>query len=308
MNKLIPFRHLAMAFFSCLLAASCSDLTDDATTLPEGKYPMTFTAQVDGLTVSRATTDADGKTSWGADDPVAISMDGGTNHKEYKISNASTGAMAPNDEVNTLYWSKTQETLAAWHPVSCIVGTNTGNSEVNITDQNTSFETLENVLYAPAQDYTYSSGNPVAFSFRHALAKVKVTLQNGDGIEDSDLSTATVTFTGYATGSLGYNGMTGTDGSNGNITPKTETSGTTTYTALLIPQQMQSQQFIKVTIGMNGDARDYYYTPTDINLEAGKQYSYTITVKKEGLTVAAGISASWTDSDLGTPEATEKQD
>lgn len=300
MNKSNPFRHLAVAGILCLLAASCSDVTDDGTTLPDGTYPMSFTASVDGLTATRATTDADGKTSWQENDLVAISMDGGVNHKEYKISNANTGAMVPNGDGNTLYWSKRQETLAAWHPVSCTVGSNTGSGEVDITDQHSGFGTLENILHAPAQDYTYSSSNPVAFVFRHALAKVKVTLKKGDGIEESDLSNATVTFTGYTAGSLGYGGMTGSGDGNGDITPKTETPGgsATTYTALVIPQQMQGKKFIKVTIGVGGAARDYFYTPTgndDANLEAGKQYTYTITVKKTGLQVES-VTASWNDS------------
>ena len=304
-NKSNPFRHLAVAVFACLMAASCSDVTDDGTALPDGKYPMTFTASVDGLSVpnpaSRATTDADGKTSWTVDDPVAISMDGGANHKVYKISDAGTGAMVADGEANTLYWQRSNETktLAAWYPVSCTIG-NGGGSEVSITDQRSGFGTLENILHAPAQDYTYSNGGSVAFTFRHALAKVKVALKKGDGIEESDLSNATVTFTGYTAGSLGYDGMTGSEGSNGEITPKTETSsgGAVTYTALVIPQQMQGKKFIKVTITMNGVERDYYYTPagsTDANLEGGKQYNYTITVKKTGLQVES-VTASWNDN------------
>lgn len=303
-NKSNPFRHLAVAVFACLMAASCSDVTDDGTALPDGKYPMTFTASVDGLSApnpaSRATTDADGKTSWQENDPVAISMDGGANHKVYKISDAGTGAMVADGEANTLYWQRSNETktLAAWYPVSCTIG-NGGGSEVSITDQRSGFGTLENVLHAPAQDYTYSNGGSVAFTFRHALAKVKVALKKGDGIEESDLSNATVRLTGYTAGSLGYDGMTGS-GSNGDITPKTETAsgGAATYTALVIPQQMQGEKFIKVTITMNGVERDYYYTPagsTDANLEGGKQYAYTITVKKTGLQVES-VTASWNDS------------
>ena len=300
MNKSNPFRHLAVAVFACLMAASCSDVTDDGTALPDGKYPMTFTASVDGLSApnpaSRATTDADGKTTWQTDDPVAISMDGGANHKVHKISDAGTGAMIPDGE--TLYWSKQQETLAAWYPVNYIIG-NGGGSEVSITDQSSGFVTLENALHAPAQEYTYSSGGSVAFTFRHALAKVKVALKKGEGITDNDLSGATVTFMGYTAGSLGYDGMTGSEGSNGDISPKVETpadGGAATYTALVIPQQMQGKKFIKVTIGTGNAARDYFYTPTgndDANLEAGKQYTYTITVKKTGLEVAVASIPAW---------------
>ena len=296
-KRQLSARLLAAALTICLYG--CSGEITDGNTLPAGKYPMTFTAAVDGLMQTRATTTG-GTTSWQENDLVAICMDGGTNHKQYKITDASIGAMSPNDEANTLYWSKTQETLAAWYPVSCTIG----RSKVNITDQSSGFGTLENILHAPAKGYTFSSGGAVAFTFRHALAKVKVTLQKGEGITDSDLSGATVRLMGYTAGSLGYDGMTGSD-SNGEITPHTETpagggsSIPATYTALLIPQQMQNQKFIKITVGTDGAARDYYYTPTgtnDANLEAGNQYTYTITVKKTGLEVqVTGNGVSWDD-------------
>ena len=304
MNKSNPFRHLAVAVFACLMAASCSDVTDDGTALPPGTHPMTFTASVDGLSVpnpaSRATTDVNGQTTWQTDDPIAISMDGGASHKVYKISDAGTGAMVADGEANTLYWQKSDETktLAAWYPVNYIIG-NGGDSEVSITDQRSGFGTLENILHAPAQDYTYSNGGSVAFTFRHALAKVKVALKKGDGIEESDLSNATVRLTGYTAGSLGYDGMTGSEGSNADISPKAETpagGGAPAYIALVIPQQMQGKKFIKVTIGAGDAARDYFYTPTnstDARLEAGKQYNYTITVKKTGLEVAVVPAPAW---------------
>lgn len=290
-------QNVAMACFLALLSASCSDVTNDDI-LPDGKYPMTFTAAVDGMAVSRATTAADGKTSWQENDLVAISKDGGTGYKEYKITEVSGGAMSP--VADALYWNQTTETLGAWHPVSCIIGNGGSSGEVNITDQSGGFGTLENILYAPAANYTYSSGSPVDFTFRHALAKVSVMLQKESGktdFTDEEISDAEVTFMGYTAGSLGYDGLAG-DGENGEIKPKKETTdGTTTYTALLVPQQMQNVKFIKVTIGTGAAARDYYYTPAgdnDANLTAGKQYTYNITVKKEGLQVES-VSASWDD-------------
>ncbi len=306
MNKNIKKRGagLWLVCVAGVLLAGCGDDTDSENRLPEGKYPMTFTAAVDGLAVSRATTGTDGKTSWVADDLVAISKDGGTSHKEYKITNASSGAMQPNNSGgvdNTLYWSKTEETLAAWHPATCTIGS--GSGEVSITNQSSDFGTLENILYAPAASYTYSSSGSVAFTFRHALAKVNVTLQKESGksdFTDTEISDASVTFMGYTAGTLGYGGMTGS-GNNGEIVSKKETpgGGTATYTALLIPQQMQNEKFIKVTIGTDAAARDYYYIPTDNKLEAGKQYDYTITVKKTGLEVTVtGNGTSWTDESI----------
>lgn len=299
-KRQLSARLLAAALTICLYG--CSGEITDGNTLPAGKYPMTFTAAVDGLMQTRATTTG-GTTSWQENDLVAICMDGGTNHKQYKITDACIGAMSPNDEANTLYWSKTQETLAAWYPVSCTIGSNTDGNEVSITDQSSGFGMLENILHAPAKDYTFNNNSPVAFHFRHALAKVKVTLKKGEGMEGSDLSNATIRFMGYTEGTLGYGGMTGS-GSNGEITPHTETSvgggnsTPTTYTALVIPQQMQGEKFIQVTVGTDDAARDYFYIPTgtnDANLEAGKQYTYTITVKKTGLQVES-VTASWNDN------------
>ncbi|MFV0580672.1 MAG: fimbrillin family protein [Parabacteroides gordonii] len=283
MNKLIPFRHLAIAFFSCLLAASCS-IDDDTAALPDGKYPMTFTAQVDGLNVTRAT----GKDTWTGNDKIAVSIDGGSNHKTYKITNTTTGAMSPDDAANTLYWQKNRgQRIQAWFPVS---------ATATISDQSSGFSSYDYLVSDGTYNYTASG---VKLPFTHAMAKVKYTLQKGDGISDSDLSSAAVQIYGYTEVSFTNGTLSGN--TEGWITPHADRE------ALVVPLQLQRQQFIKVTIGINDAARDYYYTPTDINLEAGKQYSYTITVKKEGL-VVEGISASWTDSDLGTPEATEKKD
>lgn len=305
MNKLITFRNSVLAGMLCLVAASCSDVTDNDI-LPDGKYPMTFTAAVDGMAVSRAVT-ANGTTSWEVNDLVAISKNGGTSHKAYKITDAANGAMSPNDVADALYWNQTTETLGAWHPVSCTIGNGGGSDEVDIIDQSGGFGELENILYAPAANYTYSSGGPVTFTFRHALAKVSVTLRKESGkndFTDEEIFGAEVTFMGYTAGSLGYEGLAG-DGENGEIKPKKETAdGTTTYTALLVPQQMQNVKFIKVTIGAGAAARDYYYTPAgdnDANLTAGKQYTYNITVKKEGLQVES-VSASW-DGETSEEEA-----
>lgn len=319
-SKFITFRHLVAVGFLCLVSASCSDGMDgdSGDRLPDGRYPMTFTAAVDGLTATRVAKDNNGKTIWSENDLVAISMDGGQSHKVYKITDAGTGAMSPNNTVgsdaNTLYWSKTTENIAAWYPVTCTIGS--GEGEVSIADQSSGFGTLENILHAPGDEYLYSNNSgskgSVAFTFRHALAKVKVTLKKEDGksdFTDDEISNATVAFMGYTAGTLGYGGMarTGKD-ENKAIQSKKEVvtpsdgsgTSTTTYTALLIPQQMEKKQFIKVTIGTD----DYYYTPTnstDANLEAGKAYSYTITVKKEGLTVQANFyEITWGDDGTGS--------
>lgn len=279
MNKLIPFRHLAIAFFSCLLAASCST-DDDTAALPDGKYPMTFTAQVDGLVATRATSD----NSWEGNEEVAIQI--GNEIKKYTA--ASDGNLTVTSD-DPFYWQSTNDiTVNAWYPYSAEKPAADALTVKADQSQDNNYQASDH-LEATAATVTFNT--PAALAFKHRTVKVIVTLQAGEGV--SGVISATVKFLNQTQVESGTEVIPNT----------TVTSGA--YTALLIPKRIQDQQFIKVTIGMNGDARDYYYTPTDINLEAGKQYSYTITVKKEGL-VVEGISASWTDSDLGSPEATEK--
>ena len=270
-----------------LLAASlatalcgCSGEITDVNTLPAGKYPMTFTAQVDGLTATRATSD----NSWTENEEVAIQI--GDEIKKYTA--ASDGNLTVTSD-DPFYWQNTNDiTVNAWYPYS---ETKPAVEALKVkADQsdNTNYQASD-YLETDAVDVAFN--NLVVLTFKHRTAKVIVTLQAGDGV--TDVIGATVKFLNQTQVESGTEVIPNTT-----VTPDA-------YTALLIPIRIQKKQFIKVTIGMNSDARDYYYTPTDINLEAGKQYSYTITVKKEGL-VVEGISVSWTDSDLGSSEATEE--
>lgn len=272
-----------------LLAASlatalcgCSGEITDGNTLPAGKYPMTFTPQVDGLTATRATSD----NSWTGNEEVAIQV--GDAIKKYTAAPGGNLMVASDDP---FYWQNTNDiTVNAWYPYSA---KKPAAAELKVKADQSQGDGYQASDYLEATAATVTFNAPAVLAFKHRTAKVIVTLQKGEGV--ADVSGATVKFLN----------QTGVDGDGTEVIPNTTvTSGA--YTALLIPIRIQSQQFIQVTIGTSDDARDYYYTPTDINLEAGKQYSYTITVKKEGLTVAADTSVSWIESDLGSPEATEE--
>lgn len=259
-----------LAGMLCLVAASCSDEGDTDNRLPEGKYPMTFATAVEGTTVTRATAD----NTWTGGEEVAIRIGGET--KKYQV--AAGGNLSIAGGATPFYWQNTDDiTVNAWYPYNG--GTKPADDALRVkADQNQDND-------YQASDYLEAVNATVAFSsprltFTHRTAKVAVTLVAGAGV--GDVSTATVTFLNQS----------GVEGDGNEVTPKTETkSGATTYTALLVPQQMQGKQFIKVALG----GHDYYYTPAgdnDANLTAGKRYTYNITVKKEGLQVES-VSASW---------------
>lgn len=273
-----------------LLAASlatalcgCSGEITDGNTLPEGKYPMTFTAQVDGLVATRAT----GKDAWTQNDEIAVSIGGSSDSKTYKITDTSTGEMKPSDPADTYYWKTSGEelTILAWYPAA-------GASNVNISDQSgglASFDYLKAEATAK-----FSANGAVSLPFKHQMAKVTYILNAGNGI--TDVTKATVSIYGNTTASFTKGEVTGSG--SGWITPHADRE------ALVVPQDMSGKQFIRVTIS----GREYFYTPGvgDANLEAGKQYTYTITVKKTGLEVTVtGNGVSWTDVSItDTPNTT----
>ncbi len=273
MNKLITFRNSVLAGMLCLVAVSCSDESDTDNRLPEGKYPMTFATAVGGATATRATAEG----NWTGGEEVAIQIDGET--KKYQA--AAGGNLSIATGADPFYWQNTNDiTVNAWYPYN----------DGTIPDLKVKANQNEGNNYQ-ASDYLEAMNATVTFSdpqlhFTHRTAKVTVTLVAGNGV--GDVSGAVVTFLNQY----------GVDYGN-EVTPKTETeSGATTYTALLVPQQMQGKQFIKVALG----GYDYFYTPTgenDADLRKGKLHTYKITVAKTGLTVTSSSVSPWTGDKEG---------
>lgn len=287
MDRLMAFRIFVTAICCVTFGACNNDVTDNDNRLPDGKYPMVFTAAVDGLTQTRTT----GKDSWTGNEEIAVSIDGGTSSMTYQITNASTGAMSPKDAGSTFYWQNSRQRILAWFPVSA--------TDVNIKDQSSGdFSSYDYLVSDGIHDYNASG---VKLSFKHVMAKVKVILKAGEGISDDDFLSAAIAVKGYTLASLAKGKLTGRY--DGNEDDNWITPASADKEILVVPQQMQSKEFIKVTI----DGIDYFYTPTkenDANLKGGNVYTYTITVKKTGLEVTTGVSASWDDTDLGESNAT----
>lgn len=302
---------MAAVCTACCAAAltACSDDTNDAGRLPAGQYPITLTATVEGQTVTRATSD----NTWAGTEEVALQVGGEV--KKYTV--AADGALtADNNDVQ--YWTAKTMTVQAWHSPQGYSATRPTEFTVK-ADQNTNngegFQQSD-LLYT-SQSITYNANtnasNPPQLTFRHLPVKVVVNLKadTQNGVTEADVTNATVTLVNQAltSGAITYNGNTGAasvaQAAAGNvITPKVNALAASGYhktvQALLVPQQMQGKQFVKITIGSS----IYYYTPKndDANLEHGKQYTYNITVKKEKLEVTASSSVSWAD-DVTTEDA-----
>lgn len=290
---------LCIACLTGILAAGCTEETDSDKRLPDGKYPMTFTAAVDGLTVTRTTTE----NSWEGREEVAVQI--GNTVKKYMVS-ADKKTLSSSDP---FYWEKSDElkNVTAWHSATY---SDTRPEKFTVQqDQNSGTGYQQSDMLYAIESVSYSGGSPASLEFKHLPAKVVVNLKadTQNGITEDEVKNATVTLVSQAltSGAItvdeeGKNctveqAARGSEGITPQKSGQTASGYQQTVQALVVPQQMKDMKFIKVTIGTGAAARDYYYTPTtevDGNLETGKCYQYSITVKKEGLQVES-VSASW---------------
>lgn len=299
---------LCIACLTGIMAAGCTEETDSDKHLPDGKYPMAFTAAVDGLTVTRAGT-ADGE--WTTTDRIAVQVS--DEIKIYAPSNNGNNVTLTSDD--PFYWQRNNETktVSAWYCGDGSTASEGGNVEKVPTSWSVQSNQEEkgyqksDFLYAAPKDISFSDTDK-SLAFTHQTARVVINIKKAEAAMEADVISSVVigyennlalsgTYTapteGNATDTWNTSG-----GTMGTITPKDITaSGSSdilkTYAALVIPQNMSEQKFIAVSLR---DGNTYYYTPqgTDADLKSGTQYTYNITVKHDRLeVVTAGTNVEW---------------
>lgn len=324
MNRLSELRNrmrvvatLCTAYCVLALTACSDDTTGDDSRLPDGEYPMTFTAAVEGLTVTRAGT-ANGE--WTDADWIAVQVsDAESGNDEIKIYAPSKidGNSATLTSDDPFYWQRNNETktVSAWY---CGDGSTASKGE-NAKQVPTKWSVQKNqnegegyqmsdFLYAAPQDISFDSTDK-SLAFTHQTARVVINIKKAEAATGADVISSVVignennfallgNYTAPSQGSAATTGTWNTSGgTTGTITPKDITaSGSSnvlkTYAALVIPQNMSGKKFIAVILK---DGTAYYYTPqdTDADLESGKQYTYNITVKYGYLEVVTVKDGTW---------------
>lgn len=268
-----------------LLLAATACTRDDlgGGTLPEGEYPLVIRAT--GLQAvatpasTRATVDGD----WQGVQTVALSV-GGT-VKEYDVTASDADGYKTailSSDTDPFWWTSREDiTVSAWWPY----GTTMPDVVVK-ADQSTK-EGFEGSDFISAEAQAVQFDHPM-LEFSHRTARITVLLKPGDGI--TSVTGADVYVTGLST-------------DNGNpATIRTYEAGGDTYEALTAPQTVKANTpFIQVDLG----GGTYYFRPhSDVVLEAGNRYTYTVSVNATGLTLEGCTIGGWTDggSENGTAE------
>lgn len=274
MNIRLPLHILSAATVLLFAATACTQDDLGGGTLPEGEYPLVIRAT--GLQAvatpasTRATVDGD----WQGVQTVAVEMGGTVKQYNVMASDADGYKTATlSSDTDPFWWtSRADITVSAWWPY----GTTMPDVVVK-ADQSTQ-TAFEGSDFISAEAQTVQFDNPT-LEFSHRTARITVLLKPGDGI--TSVTGADVSVTGLST-----------DNSNP-ATIRTYEAGGDTYEALTAPQTVKANTpFIQVDLG----GGTYYFRPlSDVVLEAGSRYTYTVSVTAKGLELAGCTIGSWTD-------------
>ena len=283
MGNRLPLHILSAATVLLFAATACTQDDLGGGTLPEGEYPLVIRAT--GLQAvatpasTRATVDGD----WQGVQTVALSV-GGT-VKEYDVTASDADGYKTailSSDTDPFWWTSREDiTVSAWWPY----GTTMPDVVVK-ADQSTKAG-FEGSDFISAEAQAVQFDHPM-LEFSHRTARITVHLKPGAGIPS--VSGADVYVTGL-----------GTD--NGNpATIRTYAPGGDTYEALTAPQTVKvNTPFIQVDLG----GGTYYFRPqSDVVLEAGSRYTYTVSVTATGLTLEGCTIGDWTNGsgESGTAE------
>jgi hypothetical protein len=296
MNTFKTFKSLAALFLLPLAFAACSS-DETVNGNDNGPVEVRFSAST-----AEIQTRVSGN-SWAANDPVGIYMIGsagnltaqnileGVDNRQYQASAA--GSSVPFTQVGgTIYYPMSGNVeFIAYHPYTSSVpadfklpvsvGTQTGQSAID-------------VLYAPKTNGNYNKGTAgaVNLQFVHKLVKLTFTISTGAGVSES-LSGLTVKITGQQTAAtLDLTGGTvAPSGGTSEITANTIANGTSSE-AIVLPNSGVSGMKFTFTTG-SGTYEVAVPTPTGSKWESGKIYTYTVTLKRNEVSISGSVS-NWT--------------
>lgn len=287
MGNRLPLHILSAATVLLFAATACTRDDLGGGTLPEGEYPLVIRAT--GLQAvatpasTRATVDGD----WQGVQTVALSV-GGT-VKEYDVTASDADGYKTailSSDTDPFWWTSREDiTVSAWWPYGTTM------PDVVVKKDQSTKEGFEGSDFISAEAQAVQFDHPM-LEFSHRTARITVLLKPGDGIPS--VTGANVSVTGL-----------GTD--NGNpATIRTYAAGSDTYEALTAPQTVKvNTPFIQVDLG----GGTYYFRPqSDVVLEAGCRYTYTVSVTAKGLELAGCTIGGWTDGGSESGNATDPGD
>ena len=292
-------RHIAYSLLAASLLAAC---TQDEQPSLQGEM-LTFTASIEGG-LTRATVD----NTWSGGETMALQVNGGD---WYNYTAGASDYFTGN-----YYWQSKDPIIVQGICPATAVESTTWSVK---SDQSSDADYQSGDLLA-TEVTTVNYGNAANLTFRHQTAKLVVNIVDGPIVPDNPEVTVgnnnlalTGTFTKPSSGSSFGTWTPGAQ--TGSITPyrlsyPNTVAGKTikvSYAALVIPQILDAGTKL-ISILINGQLYTYKL-PLDITWKPGCVYTYTITVRAEGLEVLVDDTIQdWTDDGGENGNATDPGD
>ena len=274
------FIPAATALLFALAACTQDELADDSR-LSKEEYPIVIHAT--GLSVeatpqaapsTRASVDGD----WQGVNSVALKI--GDAVKEYTVTATDADGYKSatlSRENDPYYWtSRDPITVSAWWPFNNADITQM--PVVKVAEDQSKLADFQNSDFISAENRKVEFNNPT-LEFTHRTARVAIELKPGTGF--TSVAGATVSLVSLSA-------------DNGNPTAiKTYNASGNTYEALTAPQTVAAgKPFVRVELG----GGTFYFRPqTNVVLEAGNRYTYTVKVNATGLTLEGCAIGDWAD-------------
>lgn len=269
-----------MYLWAALVLAACTG--DDDAAWPEGGVPLELYAAVEGYSSANAQTRATTENRWEGGEKVRLWISSSFSGPAQDVYSSvdSDGKLI----VNLAWVSPDEEKgIQGLYPLL----RNIDPFSV-LADQRDEGYQDSDCMAAPYLRIAVTSPDKTLV-FRHVIAKVVVHLKAGNGVTGDELQRATITFENLTCtgGSINFSNGTVAQVTPriDRITPNEVTPAADGYVrtvrALLLPQDMSKQKFVKIVIG----GKTFYYTPAtdEANFFSGKMYEYRLTVTSEGI-------------------------
>lgn len=284
-------RILLSAAISALVLASCdkNEITSlDEFPDPSGRIAVQFTGT--SFDVSPASTRTDNPwTNPGIIGIYALAETTTDIMDDYAnvgySYNSSEKVFSPDDK--TIYFpvDGSKRRFAAYYPYKELTGTT---YEIDLTEQPSLDDQASFELLWTGVTGAYNKEQPkVALNFDHQYAKITVKVQNGTGIDETDLKNITVAMTGMhlkADFDVVTGVMSPTDNP-GDLTFWRNANGSAQH-ALVMPTAADKSRTMDFTLG--GDT--FRWAIGDKKFDAGKTYDYTVTVNRTPLGFTATVT------------------
>ena len=310
--KLILFATLMVAM---ILPFSCTDKGSNGPD-PEGPVAPSFSTKI--VLQENTPTRVDGG-EWEVDDEVGIYMvhngqtlpDGQVENvanRRYKVEAAGADAknsLKPLTINDAIYFPMNGDIVdfVAYYPFMATDQLSGYDYPVDLTTQTST----------KANDLLYSTGgsgssfnNEVTLHFEHMLANVTLQLMRGVGITDAQFQAKVVKLLGMPATAL-FSLGDGTFSNIGAVTPITASAaknpGGTLYEIIALPQPttgVYTQRAVSITL--NGKEH-LWYIPDGTTFEAGKKYTYQMTLTADGIEMTNFSITAWDDGgSIGDPD------